>query len=389
VNCDSGRIAICIPLAARASLYGGAGDSSDRTLGWCERRDVCEGCDLVVGWLRTDVALDERPPIKSSASKLKTRRCLAHLLPRGSPFEAADSESSLLLLRANMTNAIIMPRPINATGTATAACTPGEHIPLHDFASETTSAALVVVEAGAGEVKDVLNVEPVGDVIEVEIGELDATKVFDVTSAVLARGEDVCAVDVDAFVDALVDVALPAADVLEVLPPGASVTLVAASGVVAGGGVAVSTPGVVVKNFCVARKDDMAAGVVKIAGNEKVDASLLNELDIVSLFRPSRPIPRSLPVQTRDPGLRVLTVSTAPEVLADTALAMRSQSGDIRSIIGHWQRLISEGWGESGAEKRQKRRQQKSEVKKDAGREVVVCQTGYAVAKPIYKQAED
>lgn len=320
VNCDSGRIAICIPLAARASLYGGAGDSSDRILGWCERRDVCEGCDLVVGWLRTDVALDERPPTKSSASKLKTRRCLAHLLPRGSPFEAADSESLLLLLRANIINAIIMPRPINVTGTATAACTPGEHIPVHDFTSESTAAAPLVAEAAAGEVKDVLNVEPVGDVIELEIVELDATRVFDVAPAVVVGDEDVCAVEVDAFVDALVDVVLPAADVLEVLPPSASVTLFTASGVVAGGDVVVSTLGVVVKNFCVARKDDMAAGVVKVAGNPvKVDGSLLNELDIVSLFRPSRPIPRSLPVQTRDPGLRLFTVSTAPEILPENA----------------------------------------------------------------------
>jgi len=69
----------------------------------------------------------------------------------------------------------------------------------------------------------------------------------------------------------------------------------------------------VVKNVCVARKDDMAAGgvVVKV-WNPKDDGPLLNA--IVSLLRPSRPRPRSLPAQTRDPGLRLFAVSTAPNV---------------------------------------------------------------------------
>lgn len=48
---------------------------------------------------------------------------------------------------------------------------------------------------------------------------------------------------------------------------------------------------------------------------------------------------------------------------------MTSKSGDIRSIIDHWQSSISEGWGESGAKIDQ---EQLKTVKQDAGREVVV-----------------
>lgn len=145
--------------------------------------------------------------------------------------------------------------------------------------------------------------------------------VFDEVPDVIIADEDVCAVDVDALVDALVDVLLSTAEVLEVLSVSASVTPGAASGVVAGGdGVGVgSTLGVVVKNVCVARKDDMAAGVVNDAGVEKdaanpvkVDGLSLNELAIVCLFRPSRPFPRSLPVQTRDPGLRLFQCQHRP-----------------------------------------------------------------------------
>lgn len=185
VSCESGRIAICTPPAASASLYGGAGDSSDRTLGCSERSDVCEGCDRAVGLLRTDVALEERPPIKSSASKLKTRRCLAHLLPRGSPLETVDDESLLRLRRANIMNAIMRPRPIKVIGTATAACFPGEQdMPLHDFDSERTADNPLVAEAAAADVKDVLSVELVGDVIE-EYRDVDSdsARVFDVEDA--------------------------------------------------------------------------------------------------------------------------------------------------------------------------------------------------------------
>jgi hypothetical protein len=49
VSCESGRSDICGFPPARASLYGGAGDSSDLTLGWCDRSDVTDGCDLAVG----------------------------------------------------------------------------------------------------------------------------------------------------------------------------------------------------------------------------------------------------------------------------------------------------------------------------------------------------
>lgn len=269
----------------------------------------------MVCWLRNDVALDERPPIRSSASKLKTRRCRAHLLPRGSPLEAADSESLLLLRRANMMSAIMMPKPINVTGTATAACIPGEHMPVHDFASERTPVEPPVEEAAAGDVKDVVNVELVGEFIELDAAA--PAPLLDVELDVIVADEDVCAVDVDARVDALVEVLLSTADVSEVVPPIASVRPVAASEVVVGGGAddAGSTLGVVVKNVCVARKDDMTAGVLKaVASNaEKDDCPLLNVLAIVCLFRPSRPLPRSLPVQTRDPGLRLFSDSTAVE----------------------------------------------------------------------------
>ena len=164
VSDDSGRSDICTPGAARASLYGGAGDSSDRMLGRCDRSEA-------VGWLRTEglrtePEADERPPIRSSASKLNTRRCRAHLLPRGSSLDAAEDESLLRLRRANIKNAIMRPRPINVMGTATAACNPGEHeIPLHCFASEKMADdPLVAAAAGVtGEVKVVLSVEPVGE----------------------------------------------------------------------------------------------------------------------------------------------------------------------------------------------------------------------------------
>lgn len=186
---ESGRSDICGFPAARASLYGGAGDSSDLTLGWCDRSEVTEGCDLPVGWLRTEPAVDEWPPIKSSASKLNTRRCRAHLLPRGSPpVEAADLESSCLrLLRAKMMNAIMQPRQIRTTGTATAACLPAEHdIPLHCFCSERT-AEDPAVEAAAGLVKDVLSVEGEDDVM---ITDEDASEEVDVISAAADVWED-------------------------------------------------------------------------------------------------------------------------------------------------------------------------------------------------------
>lgn len=214
-----------------------------------------------------------------------------------------------------MINAIMMPRPINVTGTATAACTPGEHNPVHDFASERTPGASLVAEAAAGEVKDVFNVEAVEEVMDVEMVGPEATRGLDVAPAVLVGDEDVCAVDVAAFVDSLADVVLTTALVLEVLPPSASGGLVSASGVVAGDAVAV-TFGVGRTKFCVGGKDDMAVGDEKVAENGRL---LLNGLDIVPLFRPSRPIPRSLPVPTRGSGLRLFAFSTAPEVLAEDA----------------------------------------------------------------------
>lgn len=88
-----------------------------------------------------------------------------------------------------MMNAIMMPRPINVTGTATAALIPGEHIPVHEDASERTLADPLVEEAAAGEVNDVLSVEPVGDIIEFDSAEPDSAR--DVAPGVIVGAEDV------------------------------------------------------------------------------------------------------------------------------------------------------------------------------------------------------
>jgi hypothetical protein len=43
---------------------------------------------------------------------------------------------------------------------------------------------------------------------------------------------------------------------------------------------------------------------------------------------------------------------------------LAGSSGDIRSIIDHWESSISEGWGEKGAQRDQK---QKNTVKQEQG----------------------
>jgi hypothetical protein len=161
----------------------------------------------------------------------------------------------------------------------------------------------------------VLSVELVGEIIEPDVVEPAPATVLDaIPDVIVVEEDDVCAVDDDALVEAFVDVLLSTAEVLEVLSVSASVSPGAASEVVAGGdgdGVE-STVGVVVEK-CVARKDDMAAGVLlKDASNPVKVVGLLNELAIVCLFRPSRPFPRSLPVQTRDPGLRLFQCQHRP-----------------------------------------------------------------------------
>ncbi len=49
VSCDSGRCDICMPDAAMTARYGGAGDSSDRTLGRCDRCDATDICEPAAG----------------------------------------------------------------------------------------------------------------------------------------------------------------------------------------------------------------------------------------------------------------------------------------------------------------------------------------------------
>jgi hypothetical protein len=96
---------------------------------------------------------------------------------------------------------------IKATGTATAACIPGEHMPVHDLASEETSAKPLVAEAAAAEVKEVLSVDA-GNVDPISV------RVFDVASAEAVCGEEVWMVELDKPGD-LVDAVLPAATDLE------------------------------------------------------------------------------------------------------------------------------------------------------------------------------
>jgi hypothetical protein len=81
-----------------------------------------------------------------------------------------------------MKNAIMKPRLINATGTATAACMPGEHIPLHFFCSERTD-DVPAVEAAAGTVvKDVLSVALVGIIVIEDVG-MDPLEEVDIRAA--------------------------------------------------------------------------------------------------------------------------------------------------------------------------------------------------------------
>ena len=144
---------------------------------------------------------------------------------------------------------------IKATGTATAACIPGEHMPVHDLASEETSAKPLVAEAAAAEVKEVLSVDAVNvDPVSV--------RVFDVASAEAVWEEEVWVVALDKPGD-LVDVVLPAATDLEGLVVSVSARPLVASELVVAGDAIESTLGVgVVKYVCVDRKDNMAAGVV-------------------------------------------------------------------------------------------------------------------------------
>ena len=156
-------------------------------------------------------------------------------------------------------NAIMIPRAIKVTGTATAACIPGEHMPVHVFASETP-AKLPVAEAAAAEVKEVLNVDPVGDIIEFADG--DPVRVFDASSVEVVCDVEVWAVEPDKPGD-LVDVVLPAVADLEGLVVPVSAGPVVASWLVAADDVTESRLWVgVVKNVCVAKKDDMPAGGV-------------------------------------------------------------------------------------------------------------------------------
>ena len=158
------------------------------------------------------------------------------MLPRGSPFDSADSESLLRLRRAKKINASITPRVIKATGTATAACIPGEHMPVHDLASEETSAKPLVAEAAAAEVKEVLSVDAVNvDPVSV--------RVFDVASAEAVCEEEVWVVALDKPGD-LVDLVLPAATDLEGLVVSVSAGPLVASELVVAGDAIESTLGV-------------------------------------------------------------------------------------------------------------------------------------------------
>ena len=181
------------------------------------------------------------------------------MLPRGSPFDSADSESLLRLRRAKKINARITPRVIKATGTATAACIPGEHMPVHDLASEETSAKPLVVEAAAAEVKEVLSVDT--DVIELDNADPVSVRVFDVAPAEAVCDGKVWAVELDKPGD-LVDAVLPAATDLEGVVVSVSAGPVVTTEPVAAGDAIESTLGVGVKNVCVDRKFDMAAGRV-------------------------------------------------------------------------------------------------------------------------------
>ncbi len=175
-----------------------------------------------------------------------------------------------------MRKATITPRLISVMGTATAACSPGEHeIPLHCFASARMEGD-VLEAAAAGEVMDVLTIEPVGDAIDdpapdvFEVPRLfvDAAETSDTTDEELLN--DVWVAELDSVeLDSCVDVILSASDVVELIVWG---------GGGGGGAVAVletSTADVgvcfvmlgllvtdVVKYVCVAKKDDMNDGGV-------------------------------------------------------------------------------------------------------------------------------
>jgi hypothetical protein len=147
-------------------------------------------------------------------------------------------------------------------------------MPVHDLASEETSAKPLVAEAAAAEVKEVVSVDA-GNVDPVSV------RAFDVASAEVVCEEEVWAVELDKPGD-LVDAVLPAATDLEGLVVSVSAGPVVASGLVVAGDAIVSTLGVVVWNVCVDRKDNMADKVnAGVLGNPVVKGGFSLMFDIV------------------------------------------------------------------------------------------------------------
>jgi len=203
--------------------------------------------------LRTLFVLEDRPPIRSSASKENARKCLVHLFP--CPFFDTSRVPLRLFLRARTKNSK-RPRPTKTIGTAIAAFKPGEQDTLVQESSFATTPPSDVVDwAAAVPVAEtpgvvwVVNVED-RSVIVVGIGELAETGELVEIGKLLEIGGLFVASDVADFttvaeVDAgplglacegvLADTGVSLVTVSVILEAGAALILAAAAAALAAG----------------------------------------------------------------------------------------------------------------------------------------------------------